>query len=123
MYKVKETRIWGPNIISFHLMMGATHVFVVGYIAPSDLGTLACINRAWHECPTGAHPILDGDLNFNLWAPHTECKETIAKQVDAMNLVNMSRHFCQLLGKQLLGRWTWRMRGGGDGSPPSVTTS
>jgi hypothetical protein len=41
-YEVKETRIWGPNVISLHLMMGSTRFFVVGcYIPPSDLETLA----------------------------------------------------------------------------------
>jgi hypothetical protein len=66
-YEVKETRIWGPNVISLHLMMGSTRSFVVGcYIPPSDLEALACINKAWRECPKGAHPILVGDLNLNL---------------------------------------------------------
>jgi exonuclease III len=110
-YKVKETQIWGPNVISLHLMMGSTKFFVMGcYIPPSDLETLACINKAWRECPKDAHPILVGDLNLNLQAPRTEREETIAKQVDAMNLVNMSRHFCQRSGNRLRGRWTWWMR-------------
>ena len=111
LYKVKETWIWGPNVISLHLMMGSTRFFVVGfYIPPSDLETLAYINKAWCECPKGAHPILVGDLNLNLRAPRTEREETIAEQVDAMNLVDMSRHFCQRSGNRLRGRWTWRMR-------------
>jgi hypothetical protein len=97
-------RICGPNIILLHLMMGATHFFVAGcYIPLSDLGTLACINRAWRECPMGAYPILVGNLNFNLSAPCMECKETITKQVDAMDLLDMSRHFYQCSGKCLRG--------------------
>jgi hypothetical protein len=92
-------------------MMSSTRFFVVGcYIPPSDLETLAYINKAWCECPKGAHPILVGDLNLNLRAPCTEREETIAEQVDAMNLVDMSRHFCQRSGNRLRGRWTWRMR-------------
>jgi exonuclease III len=111
LYEVKETWIWGPNIISMHLMMGSTHFFVVGcYIPPSNLETLTCFNKAWRKCPKGAHPILVDNLNLNLCAPHTEREETIAKQVDAMNLVDMSRHFCQCLGTRLRGRWTWWMR-------------
>ncbi len=67
LYEVEETRIWGPNVISLHLMMGSTRFFVVGcYIPPSDLETLAYIDKAWRECPKGAHPILVGDLNLNL---------------------------------------------------------
>ncbi len=58
----------------------------------------------------GARPLLVGDLNFNFHAPRTEREETIAKQVDAMDLVDMSRHFCQRTGRRLRGWWTWRMR-------------
>jgi hypothetical protein len=111
LYEVKKTRIWGPDVISLHLMMGSTRFFIVGcYIPPSNLETLVYIDKAWRECPKGAHPISVGDLNLNLRAPRTEREETIAEQVDAMNLVNMSRHFCQRSGNRLRGRWTWRMR-------------
>jgi hypothetical protein len=110
-YEVKETQIRGPNIISLHLMTGSTRFYVVGcYIPPFNLETLVYINKAWCECPKGAHPILVGDLNFNLRVPCTEREETIAEQVDAMDLVDMSRHFCQRLGNRLRGRWTWQMR-------------
>jgi len=104
-------QIWGPIIISLHLMMGSTQFFVVGcYIPPSDLETVVCINKAGRECLKGAHPILVGDLNLNLQAPRSEREDTIAEQVDVMNLFNMSRHFCQHLGSRLWGRWTWWMR-------------
>jgi hypothetical protein len=92
-------------------MLGATRFFVVGcYIPPSDLETLACIDKAWRKCPKGDHPILVGDLNFNLRALRTEREEKIAEQIDAMDLVVMSRHFHQRLGNRLRGRWTWQMR-------------
>ncbi len=111
LYKVEETKIWDANVFSLHLMMGAVHFFVVGcYIPPSDLETLTDVDKAWRVCPAGVHPILVGNLNFNFCAPRTEREETIAKQVDAMDLVDMSRHFCQRSGKQLRGRWTWGMR-------------
>ncbi len=46
-YEVKETRVWGPNIISLHLMMGACQFYVVGcYIPPSDLTALTCVDKA-----------------------------------------------------------------------------
>ena len=111
LYEVEEMRVWGPNVISLHLMMGSIRFFVVGcHIPPSDLETLESIDKAWCECPKGAHPILVGDLNLNLRAPCTEREETIAEQVDAMNLVDMSRHFCQCSGNRLWERWIWRMR-------------
>jgi hypothetical protein len=92
-------------------MMGAIQFFVVGcYIPPSDLKTLTDVDKAWCPCPVGAHPILVGNLNFNFHAICIECVETIAKQVDVMDLVDMSRHFCQHSGKWLRGRWTWQIR-------------
>ncbi len=110
-YEVEETQIWGANIISLQLMMGAVQFFVVGCcIPPSDLETLTDVNKAWRVCPAGVHPILVGNLNFNFCAPCMEREEMIAKQVDAMDLVDMSRHFCQCLGKQLQWRWTWGIR-------------
>ena len=33
-YEVEETRIWGPNVISLHLMMGATRFLSWGVISP-----------------------------------------------------------------------------------------
>ncbi len=114
LYEIKETKVWGPNVTSTHLMMGAVRFYIVGcYILPSGLETLLYIDKAWSAGPMGAHPILAGDLNINLHAPRTEQEETIAKQVDSMNLFDMSRHFCQHTGKRLWGRWMWRMRRGG----------
>jgi hypothetical protein len=47
LYEVKETRVWGPNVISLHLMMGACQFYVAGcYIPPSDLATLMCVDKA-----------------------------------------------------------------------------
>ncbi len=104
-YEVKETRVWGPNFISLHLMMGVCQFYIVGcYIPPLNLTTLMCIRKAWSECPRGAHPILVGDLNINLRALRTEHEETIAEHVEIMGLVNMPRHFCHRLGKRLRGR-------------------
>jgi hypothetical protein len=46
-YKVEEMQIWGANVISLHLMMGAIQFYVVGcYIPPSDLETLTHIEQA-----------------------------------------------------------------------------
>jgi hypothetical protein len=105
LYEVEEMRIWGANVISLHLMMGAVHFYVVGcYIPPSDLEMLTHIKQAWQACPTGMHPLLVSNLNFNFFAPCMECKEMIAEQVDAMDLIDMSRHFHQCSGKRLQGR-------------------
>jgi hypothetical protein len=73
LYEIEKTKVWEPNIISTHVMMGAVRFYIVGcYIPPSDLETLTYIDKAWSACPTGVHPILAGDLNINLCAPRTE---------------------------------------------------
>ncbi len=90
----------GPNMLSFQLVLGATRWYIVGcYIPPNDLTTLTHIEQAWQACPRGCLPILLGDLNVNLAAPRDERDETIAKQVDAMALSDMSAHFRQRSGK------------------------
>ena len=54
LYEVKETRIWGPNVISLHLLMGSVQFFVLGcYIPPSDLETLACVDKGLARVPEG----------------------------------------------------------------------
>jgi hypothetical protein len=34
-YEVVETQIWGPNVISMHLMMGSTQLFCCGVLHPT----------------------------------------------------------------------------------------
>ncbi len=70
------------------------------------------INKAWWACPKGCLPILLGDLNVNLAAPRNNRNDTIADQVDAMALIDMSTHFRQRRGRRSRGRWTWRMKRG-----------
>ncbi len=113
LYEVKEVEMRGPNVLSFLLVSGATRYYIVGcYIPPNDLTTLTHIEQACMACPKDCLPIMLGDLNVNLAAPCHERDEMIAKQVDTMNLVNMSSRFCQHWGNNSNGRWTWRMREG-----------
>ena len=114
LYEVKEVELQGPNVLSFQLVSGATRYYIVGcYIPPNNLTTLTHIEQAWMACPKGCLPIMLGDLNVNLAAPRDKPDKTIAEQVDAMNLVDMSSRFRQRRGKNSHGRWTWRMRRGG----------
>ena len=84
----------GPNVLSFQLVLGATRWYIVGcYIPPNNLTTLMHVEQAWQACPRGCLPIPLGDLNGNLAAPHDDCNKTIAEQVDAMALSDMSTHF------------------------------
>ncbi len=65
------------------------------YIPPTDLMTLKLkhVKQAWLACPKGCLPILLGDLNVNLATPCNKHDDMIAKQVDAMALIEMSNHF------------------------------
>ncbi len=102
-----------PNVLSFQLVLGAARWYIMGcYIPLTNLTTLTHVNEAWRACPKGCLPILLGDLNVNLAAPRNERDDTIAKQVDAMALINMTSHCCQLRGRRSRGQWTWRMRKG-----------
>jgi hypothetical protein len=110
-YEIEEVELRGPNVLSFQLVLGATRWYIIGcYIPPTNLTTLSHVNEAWRACPKGCLPILLGDLNVNLAAPCNKCDDTIAEQVDAMALIDMSNHFCQRRGRRSRGRWTWRMR-------------
>jgi hypothetical protein len=113
MYEIKEVELRGPNVLSFQLILGATRWYIVGcYIPPTNLTTLTHVDEAWRACPKSCLPILLGDLNVNLAAPCNERNDVIAKQVDAMALINMTSHFCQWRGRRSQGRWTWWMRRG-----------
>jgi hypothetical protein len=113
LYEVEEVELHGPNMLSFQLMSDAMRYCIVGcYIPPNDLTTLTHVKQAWMACPKGCLPIVLGDLNLNLATPRDEQDETIAKQVDTMNLVDMSSHFRQCRGRNSHGQWTWQMKKG-----------
>jgi hypothetical protein len=44
------------------------------------------------------------DLNINLAAPLNKRDNTIAEQVDAMALIDMTSHFCQQRGRRSQGQ-------------------
>ena len=106
--KVEETKTWGPNVITTHLVTGRNQFFVVGgYIPPSDLTTLAQIQKAWDQCPKGCIPLFLGDLNINLESPRDERDEQIAEECDFWELEDTSRNFRQRRRRRAQGRWTW----------------
>jgi hypothetical protein len=113
LYEVEEVELHGPNVLSFQLVLGATRYYILGcYIPANDLTTLMHVEQGWMACPKGCLPIMLGDLNVNLAAPCNEQDEMIAKQVDTMNLVDMSSRFRQRRGRNSNGRWAWWMRRG-----------
>jgi hypothetical protein len=103
-YEIEEVELRGPKVLLFQLKSGATRWYIVGcYIPPTNLTTLTHIKQVWLACPKGCLPILLGDLNVNLAAPCNKRNDAIAKQVDAMALINMSNHFCQRCGRRSWG--------------------
>jgi hypothetical protein len=99
-YEIKEMELRGPNVLSFQLVSGVTRWYIIGcYIPPTNLTKLTHVDEAWRACPKSCLPILLGDLNVNLTAPRNDRNDTIAKQVDAMALINISNHFCQWRGR------------------------
>jgi hypothetical protein len=112
-YEIEEVELHGPNVLSFQLVSGATRWYILWcYILPNNLTALTYVKQVWLACPRGCIPILLRDLNVNLAAPCNKHNKTIAKQVDAMALVNMSNHFCQQCGRGFWGSWTLQMRRG-----------
>jgi len=110
-YEVEETRFYGPNVMTFQLVTGADQYYVVRcYIPPFNRTTLDDVRTAWGHCPSGARPLLVGDLNVNLESPGDKRGEEIAEQVGYMNLTDMSGHFCQRRQQCTRERWTWRQR-------------
>jgi hypothetical protein len=82
-YKVKDRCIHGPNMLSFVIVMGSQHFYVVGcYIPPNNLCTLPQVKQALNKCPKGHTPLFIGDLNVNLHAPWDERDEQIAEVVE-----------------------------------------
>jgi hypothetical protein len=113
LYKIEESKIRGPNMLSFELVTGKTRFYVVGaYLPPSDPGTtLLHVEQAWKECPNGCKPILLGDLNANVLIPRDERQDAIAEMCDSMALVSMADQFRQRHRHGSRGaRWTWQMR-------------
>ena len=92
--------------------MGRDRFYIVdAYIPPSDLKALEEIAKAWQQCPKGCMSMRVGDLNDDSdKALVDERGMVIAKKVDDMDLVCMTRQFGQQRRHRVRGRWTWRMR-------------
>ncbi len=65
-YEMEEVKFSGPHAISFQPRTGVDRYFVMGvYIPPSDLDTLAHVQKVWDRSrPKGCKLLLLGDLNI-----------------------------------------------------------
>jgi hypothetical protein len=95
LYEIEESKICGPNMLSFELVTGKTRFYIMGaYLPPSDPGTtLMHAKQAWKECPNGCKPILLGNLNTNILFPRDERHDAIAEMRNSMALLSMADQF------------------------------
>jgi hypothetical protein len=94
--EVEAVKIASPNILTFQLVMGGVHFFVMGaYIPPADTMGVDDLCAAWANCPMDCKPLLLGDLNINFGSPRTGWEETIADLLDEINHINMSCKYVQ----------------------------
>ncbi len=96
-FEIEAVKIVSPNVLTFQLIMGGVHFFVIGaYIPPADTTGVDNLRAAWANRPTTCKPLLLGDLNINFGSPQTSREETIADLLDKTNLVNMSQKICPM---------------------------
>jgi hypothetical protein len=115
-FEVEGVNVASLNILTFQIVMGGVHFFVIGaYIPPADTMGVDDLHATWAKCPTNCKPLLLGDLNINFKAPQTKQEEIIMDLLNEMNFVDRSRKFVQGQGQQQ-GKgalWTWwQWRGG-----------
>ena len=85
LFRVKNERIVGPNVISFDLVVAENERwFVVGcYLPPSDKGGKAqrLATAALEGAPAGSIPLIVGDLNSDLDFPRDRHEEVLSATV------------------------------------------
>ncbi len=69
-FEVEAVKIASPNVLTFQLITGGVHFFVIGaYILPADTMGVDDLPAAWATCPLTCKPLLLGDLNINFGSP------------------------------------------------------
>jgi hypothetical protein len=111
-FSVESVRKWGPNVISFILVMGAQQFgFIGGYVPPDDSTTIQFIQRAMEYQTEGMPVFLMGDLNANLHNPVLERDNEISALVVASHgLEDTLPHFRQRSCRHGHGVTWWQRR-------------
>jgi len=66
-FEVEAVTIISPNLLTFQLVTGENHYFVMGaYIPPADTAGVDDLRTAWAARPANCKPLLLGDLNIDL---------------------------------------------------------
>ena len=110
-FSVESVHKWGPNVISFILVMGGRKFgFIGGYIPPDDTTTIQFIQKAVDHQPEGMAFFLMGDLNANLHNPVLERDSEISALVASHGLEDALPHFRQRSCRHGHGVTWWQRR-------------
>ena len=82
-FAVEAVSNFGPNVIGFHIEMGARRWYMVGcYLAPDDTLTIERVVEALRSRPKVSEQLVAGDLNKNIAAPEGDRRaEDIAETI------------------------------------------
>jgi len=99
-FEVKAVTIVSPNLLTFQLVTGEEHYFMIGaYIPPTDTTGVDDLCTAWAARPANCTPLLLGDFNIDFRNPQTEQEEIIVDFLDKINVVDTLRRFIQRKGR------------------------
>ena len=103
-------RIFGPNMVSFTVMLGQKRWYAVGeYVPLNNLLTVHWITHALACGPERVGKLLVGNLNACLENPVDQREEHLATVLLVHGLTYQARHFVTRRRYRAEGNWTWRM--------------
>ena len=109
--QVENTASFGPNVVSFLLILGARQWYIVGaYMPPNDGPRMHCVEQALQAVPKGLELILMGSLNARLGDPRDEREEELVMALVDRGLVNMTDYFLPRIQYWGAGGWIWSMQ-------------
>jgi hypothetical protein len=109
-FEVKAAKIVTLNLLTFQLVTGYKHFYVMGtYIPPNDTTGVDALCKAWELCPANCILLVLGDLNVNFEHPWDAREEQIINLLDKINLVNTFQKFALRQCKMQAAKkqWTW----------------
>ena len=115
-FAIEEVRPYGPNFISFDVVIGRRQWYIIGcYLAPDDARTIEQVVTALSNQPRGTALIVAGDINTGLGDMAYDKRGTaIAAAITEAGLEDMTAHFLPRKGKGRRERRTWSMVRGGE---------
>ena len=107
-WRVEITASFGPNVVSFLLMLGSRRFYVVGaYVIPNDMPAVHSVEQVLQVLPKGLEMILMGGLSVRLGNPRDKREEDLLAALVYRGLVNMKYHFLPRRQYRGAGSWKW----------------